>query len=334
MNVAHDDELPVGRGDVGARAAPVHVQEGHLQGLPAKEPQAHLLVLQDLLHRHQGVARLLFLRQLRHAAQDDEVALAEAGDHLAAGFARLAVVVLGERTHLFARLSRLKVVLVAAAAAVHEGLALFQAAAVRPAGFVSLAGPLEAGQAAGRRQLSSTGQHARFVGVKMVPVLVALTVGEGKAIVPLWLVVPAHALLPAVIRVGTFETLFGWKRQIGVIRSSVLTFTFSSDHHQGEVRGNASPDVLGCARVDAGILELGVVYDQLADVSDDDVAPDVIWFHDGILSALQLLLPGDFRAGLPGHLTQEAGGLTHKHGLLGGTVVYGGELDVCWEGGL
>lgn len=56
VNIPHDDELPVGCGDIGAGAVPVHVQKSHLQGLFAKEPQAHLLVLQDLLHRHQSVA--------------------------------------------------------------------------------------------------------------------------------------------------------------------------------------------------------------------------------------------------------------------------------------
>lgn len=56
--------------------------------------------------------------------------------------------------------------------------------------------------------------------------------------------------------------------------------------------------------------------------------------HYGILFALQLFLPGDFRTWLPRHLTQEAGCLTHKNSLLGGAAVYGGELDVSWEGGL
>lgn len=56
--------------------------------------------------------------------------------------------------------------------------------------------------------------------------------------------------------------------------------------------------------------------------------------HYGILFALQLFLPGDFRTGLPRRLTQEAGCLTHKNSLLGGAAVYGGELDVSWDGGL
>lgn len=56
--------------------------------------------------------------------------------------------------------------------------------------------------------------------------------------------------------------------------------------------------------------------------------------HEGVLFALQLLLPGDFRTWLPRHLTQEACCLTHKNGLLGGAAVYGGELDVSWESGL
>lgn len=45
VDVSHDDELPVGRGDVGARAVPVHVHQGHLQGFLAEELEAHFLVL-------------------------------------------------------------------------------------------------------------------------------------------------------------------------------------------------------------------------------------------------------------------------------------------------
>lgn len=56
VNVTHDDELPIGCSDIGAGAVPVHVQKSHLQGFLAKEPQTHLLILQDLLHRDQSVA--------------------------------------------------------------------------------------------------------------------------------------------------------------------------------------------------------------------------------------------------------------------------------------
>ena len=143
VDVPHDDELPVGGGDVGAGAVPVHVQESHLQGLFAKEPQTHLLILQDLLHRHQGVAGLLLLRQLGHSPEDHKVTLAEAGDHLAPGFTYLAVVVLRKGAHLVAGFFGLEVVLVAATASVHEGLALFEGATVSPARFVGFARPLE-----------------------------------------------------------------------------------------------------------------------------------------------------------------------------------------------
>lgn len=60
----------------------------------------------------------------------------------------------------------------------------------------------------------------------------------------------------------------------------------------------------------------------------------MIGFHYGVLFALQLFLPGDFWPWLPRHLTQEARCLTLKNSLLGGAAVYGGELDVSWEGGL
>lgn len=102
------------------------------------------------------MARLLFLRQLGHTPQDHKVTLAKAGHHLPSRFAHLAVVVLGERAHLFTGLFGLEVVLVAAAASVHERLALFDAAAIRPARLVRFAGTLEAGQAAGSRQLTAT----------------------------------------------------------------------------------------------------------------------------------------------------------------------------------
>lgn len=76
-------------------------------------------------------------------SEDHEVTLAEAGDHLASRLAYLAVVVLGEGAHLFAGLFGLKVVLVASTTSEHERLALFQAAAVRPARLVGLAGTLK-----------------------------------------------------------------------------------------------------------------------------------------------------------------------------------------------
>lgn len=97
---------------------------------------------------------------------------------------------------------------------------------------------------------------------------------------------------------------------------------------------HTSPDVSGRACVDASILKLSVVYDQLADVGDHEVPPDVVWSHDGVVLALQLFLPRDLRMGLSRHLTQEAGGLANKNRLLDGTAVYGGELDVGGEGGL
>lgn len=69
----------------------------------------------------------------------------------------------------------------------------------------------------------------------MVTVFIALTVSEGEAIVPLWLIVPAHALLPTVICVRTLKTLFRWKWQVGVVPLCILTLCFFSDHYQGKV---------------------------------------------------------------------------------------------------
>lgn len=156
VNVPHDDELPFSNSDIGAGAVPVHVQKSHLQWLLAKEPQAHFLVLQDLLHGDQSMARLLLLCQLGHTPKDHKVTLAEAGDHLTSGFAYLTVVVLWKGAHLFAGFFRLKVVLVAAAASIYKTLARFEGAAVCPARLVRLTGTLQAWEAARRRQLSST----------------------------------------------------------------------------------------------------------------------------------------------------------------------------------
>lgn len=334
LDVPHDDELPVGRGDVGAGAVPVHVQQSHLQRLFAKESQTHLLIPQDLLHRYQRVARLLLLRQLGHTSQDHKVAPAEAADHLGSGFARLALAVLRIRAHLFAGLFGLEAVLVATAASVHEGLALFEAVAVSPARLVGLAGPLEARQAAGSRQLPPTRQHAGFVRVEVVAVFVALTVGEGEAVVPLWFVVPGHALLSTVVCVRALETLLGWKRQVGVVSLRIPTFGLLPDHHQGKVGRHAPPDIFGRAGVNAGVLKLRVVYDKLADVGDHDVPLDVIGPHYGVLFALQLFLPRDLRMRLSRHFAQKAGRLAHKNRLLGEAAVYGGQLDVSGEGGL
>lgn len=276
------------------------------------------------------MAGLLLLRQLRHTPQDHKVALAEAGHHLASRFARLAVVVLRERAHLFAGLFGLKVVLIAAAASVHKGLALLEGAAVRPAGLVGLARPLKAGEAAGSCQLSSTRQHAGFICVEVVLVFVALAVRESEAVVPLWFVVPADALLSAVVDVRTLQALCSRKRQAGISPLRMLAFRVSLNHHQGKVRRHTSANVFGCAGIDPSVLNLGVVYNQLADVGDYNVPLDMIGLHYDVIFAFQLLFPGDFGLGLSRHLAQEARRLAYENRLSGGSVVYGRQLNVSW----
>lgn len=64
----------------------------------------------------------------------------------------------------------------------------------------------------------------------MVLVFIALAVGEGEAVVPLGFIVPAYALVPAVVCVWALEALFGWKRSAGVVPLGALTSGFSLDH--------------------------------------------------------------------------------------------------------
>lgn len=207
MNVAHDDHLSLSSGYIQTRTFPIHVEQRHLQRLLTEEPQPHLLVLQDLLHRDER--RVVLFRQLGDTAQDHEVALAEAGDHLLPGFALLAVVGLGEGARLLAGFLALEVVLVSAAASVDERLAFLDGGAVGPTRRVRLARPLHARQGARRGELRSARRHARLVRVEMVFVGVALPVREGEAVVALGFVVPTDALLSADIHIGFFRTLLG-----------------------------------------------------------------------------------------------------------------------------
>ena len=144
MGVAHDDDLSLSSSacDVWARTVPVHVKEGDLERLLPEEAQTHLLVLENLFHGHQGVARVPLLRELRHAAQDDEVTPAEARHHLASGLAGLAALFFGVRARLLTGFFRFKVVVIALTSSVDEGLTLLLAAAVRPARLVGFTGAL------------------------------------------------------------------------------------------------------------------------------------------------------------------------------------------------
>lgn len=120
----------------------------------------------------------------------------------------------------------------------------------------------------------------------MVPVFVALTVGKGEAIVPLWFVVPAHALFSTVVGVWTLETLFSWKWQVGIIPLCIHTFHLLPDHFQGKVCRHTSPNIFGFACINAGVLKLRIVYDQLANVSDHNVPSHMIRPHYGVFFAL------------------------------------------------
>lgn len=168
----------------------------------------------------------------------------------------------------------------------------------------------------------------------MVLVFVTLAVGESEAVVPFRFVVPTDAFFSAVVCVWTLETLCSWERQVSIIPLYIFPLLLALDHGQRKVQRHASSDVFGCACVDSGILKLGVVYDQLANVGHHDITSHVIGSHDDVVFALQLFLPSDFRLRLSGHFTQKTGGLTHEYGLSGRPTVDGGKLNVSWDGGL
>lgn len=83
-------------------------------------------------------------------------------------------------------------------------------------------------------------------------------------------------------------------------------------------------------------MRLGVVDDQLTDVSDHHIPSHMIRPHDYPHHPLwQLLLPGDLRPGAPCHITQEAGCVTHIYSLVSGAADHdrwlrlGGRWDSC-----
>lgn len=293
VDVAHDDDLSLGSGarDVRTRAVPVHVEEGDLQRFLAKEAEPHLLVLQDLFHRHEGVARVVLLCQLRHVAQDDEVTPAEARHYLASRLAGLAIVVFRVGAHFLAGFFRFKVVVVALTPSVDEGLALSLRTTVGPAWLIGFTGALQAGETAGARELWTAALHALLVCLEDLPgvlsVVVTVAVGKGEAVVGLGLVVPADVLqlTPTILWVVRgFQALLGeaaghilWLRGYGQL---------CGHHSEGVVSLHRAGRVLSCAGVDTRVLWLGIVDDQLANVSDDHVPSHMIGPHDDPLRPL------------------------------------------------
>lgn len=90
------------------------------------------------------------------------------------------------------------------------------------------------------------------------------------------------------------------------------------------------------AGIDACVVRLGVVDDQLTDVSDHHVTPHMIRPHGYPLQPFRLLLlPGDVRPGATRHLTQEAGRVPHCYDLVdwaadqGGRHRFGGKWHGC-----
>lgn len=340
--VAHDDDLPLcgSARDVWARAVPVHVEEVDFQRLLAEEAKTHLLVFQDFFHSQKGVARVLLLCDLSHATQDDEVTPAEARHHLAPWLAGLAVVVFWVRAHLLAGFFRFKVVVISLTPSVDEGLTLLQGAAVGPAWLVGFAGALEAGETAGAWQLWATALHALLICLKDLPGLltVAVAVGEGEAVVGLWLVVPADSLqlTPTVLWViRGFQTLL--RQASGHVLGLGFFGRLWGQHSEWMVDLHWARGVLGRAGVETWVVRLGIVDDQLSNVSDHYIPSHVIGAHDHPLCThWQLLLPGDLRPGQTCYITQETGCVTHIYSLVSGTADHDRWLRLSrrWDGRL
>jgi len=109
-------------------------------------------------------------------------------------------VVFRERAHLLTSFFRSKVVFVALAASVNEGLTLQQGTAVRPPWLICLTGALQAGELTGARQLWTAALHATIICLKHLPELlavIALAVCEREAVVGLGLIIPADFFLLA-----------------------------------------------------------------------------------------------------------------------------------------
>ncbi len=79
---------------------------------------------------------------------------------------------------------------------------------------------------------------------------------------------------------------------------------------------DGSARIRGRACIDAGILQLGVVDHQLADVGDHNVPMHVIGFQDYFSLPVHLLLPGDLWLRAASDFAKEAGGVSDEHGLL------------------
>ncbi len=79
---------------------------------------------------------------------------------------------------------------------------------------------------------------------------------------------------------------------------------------------DGSARIRGRACIDAGILQLGVVDHQLADVGDHNVPMHVIGFQDYFSLPVHLLLPGDLWLWAASDFAKEAGGVSDEHGLL------------------
>ncbi len=86
--------------------------------------------------------------------------------------------------------------------------------------------------------------------------------------------------------------------------------------------------VCGSAGVDAGILELGVVYDQLGDVSNYYVSLHMVGLHYSVLFTFDLLFPCNRWLRFSRDLTEEAGRFAQEHKVVCWVADHDGTLNV------
>ncbi len=320
LHLAHHQqgELEVLR-DVGTRAAPVHARQQHLQVLCLKETQAHLLVTQHPLQMEPCDSRVQLLDEFGEPTHDGKVTAAKARQQLPSRPAGFAQTPLKLWAAGFAVLVRAEVVVVAVAAAVDEGQALFGEAVVGPARLPVLAGALHGRQQAHALTLPLARRPALLVRLKAVAAVLAASMSKRLAFAPGRIVEPVHTLLAALTplhggpAVGRRERLAQRQTRLRVVEQIAAGALHDGQRVIGPQRSGRVPHHAG---VNPCVPHLGVVHHQLANVGHDHVPVHLVRPHEDALSSLGLLLPGDVGPRLSDGVTVEASRAAGVHHLL------------------